>query len=43
MKDKWLIIYFSKKLNDTTLNYSTYDKRLYTSKDFGDFTTLPLV
>jgi hypothetical protein len=29
MQEKWLIAYFSEKLNGATLNYPTYDKELY--------------
>ena len=29
MQEKWLIAYFSGKLNGAVLNYSTYDKELY--------------
>jgi hypothetical protein len=29
MQEKWLIAYFSEKLNCATLNYPTYDKELY--------------
>ena len=29
MQKKWLIAYFSKKLNGAILNYLTYDKELY--------------
>jgi hypothetical protein len=27
--EKWLIFYFSEKLNGITLNYPTYNKKLY--------------
>ena len=29
MQEKWLIAYFSEKLNGAALNYPTYDKELY--------------
>ena len=29
MQEKWLIAYFSGKLNGAALNYPTYDKELY--------------
>ena len=29
IQEKWLIAYFSEKLNGATLNYPTYDKELY--------------
>jgi hypothetical protein len=29
MQDKYLIAYFSQKINGAALNYPTYDKELY--------------